>query len=96
MALVDDVKTALRISHTKLDGEIQATIDAAKAEMARAGIVESAIADTDPLIVDAVKVYCKYVFAADEKRREGFFQSWQYQLDCLRKSSDYAEVTEDV
>lgn len=96
MALLTDVKTALRISHTKLDTEITAVINAAQAEMARAGIVETAIVDTDPLIVEAIKTYCKHVMAGDEKRREGFFVSWQYQLDCLRKSSDYAEVTEDV
>lgn len=96
MALFDDVKTALRISHTKLDLEIQDTIDAAKAEMERAGIVSTAISDTDPLITAAIKTYCKYTFASDMKMSDGFFNSWQYQLDCLRKSSGYMAVIEDV
>lgn len=96
MALLDDVKTALRISHTKLDTEISATIQAAKAEMARAGIETTSISDTDALIVDAIKTYCRYSFASDLKMREGFFMSWQYQLDCLRKSTGYMAVVADV
>lgn len=90
------VKMALRISHDKLDTEIQATIDAAEAEMERAGIAESAIDTSDALIADAIKTFCKYSFSSEGKMREGFFTSWQYQLDCLRKSADYMPSDEDV
>ena len=89
MALIDDAKIAIRISHTKLDTEVQANIDTAKAEMKRAGILAAAVVDTDPLIAEAIKTYCKYVFASDMKQKEGFFESWQYQIDCLRKSTGY-------
>jgi rRNA-processing protein FCF1 len=97
MAFIDDVKTALRRSHTKLDGEIQAAINASKKEMSRAGILPTAIVETDELIAMAIKTYCQYVFASDEKIREAFFNSWEYQLDNLRKSAGYGfEVVEDV
>lgn len=97
MAILDEVKLDIRISHNKLDSSIAAYIDAAKAEMARAGIISSAIVETDPLISEAIKTYCKYKFASDMKMREGFFLSWEYQVDCLRKSTGYmVEVTEDV
>lgn len=94
MAFIDDVKKALRISHTKLDTEIQATIDEAKAELARLGIAEAAIVETDSLISAAIKTYCKYSFASDMKMRDGFFLSWQYQIDCLRKSTGYGVDTD--
>jgi len=96
MAVLDDVKKALRISHTKLDTEVSATISAAKSEMERAGIKNASIIETDALILDAIKTYCKYSFASDLKMREGFFTSWQYQLDCLRKSTGYMVVVEVV
>jgi len=87
--MLEKVKLALRISHNKLDAEIQATIDASKSEMIRAGIIAEKVDETDPLIIEAIKAYCKYSFASDEKMRDGYFISWQYQLDCLRKSENY-------
>ena len=97
MAFIDDVKVALRISHTKLDAEVAAVIDEAEDELERVGIDAAAILTTDPLISAAIKTYCKYSFASDMKMRDGFFKSWEYQLDCLRKSTGYmVEVEEDV
>lgn len=90
LTTIQKVKLALRISHTKLDEEIQATINTAKNEMERAGILEVAIVETDALILEAIKVYCKYSFASNDKMREGYFVSWQYQLDCLRKTTLYS------
>lgn len=88
--MLEKVKLALRISHTKLDTEIQDTIDTAKKEMERAGILSAMILETDALILDAIKTFCKYSFASDENMREGYFESWQYQLDCLRKTEVYS------
>lgn len=90
--LIDKIKVALRISHTKLDDEITDLIATAKAEMERAGIIADKIDEEDELIVDAIKVFCKYNMASDEKQRDGFFVSWTYQLDNLRKTSAYSEV----
>ena len=94
--MLTEVKLALRISHNKLDAEIQSTIEAAEAEMMRAGVVEASIIETDPLIADAIKTYCKYSFASDIKLREGYFESWQYQLENIRKSEGYGWVSDDV
>lgn len=95
LTTIAKVKLALRITHSKLDTEITATIDTAKAEMERAGILAASVSESDELILDAIKTFCKYSFASDEKMREGYFTSWQYQLDCLRKTAAYntAEVT---
>lgn len=87
MALLDDVKLAIRITHNKLDSEIRANIAAARAEMVRLSIDEAVANDeNNPLIVEAIKTYVKMEAAEDMKLREGFEKSWLFQLDNLRKS----------
>ena len=93
--MLDKVKRALRISHSLLDDDITETINAARAEMIRSGVAEAkAKDDNDSLIVSAVKTYCLYTYANDTKMQDGYFKSWQYQLDCVRKSTGYAERIE--
>lgn len=95
--ITDKVKTALRISHTKLDSEIADNIATARAEMVRLGITESkAEDDTDPLIVTAIKTYVLSVMASSDENRKGYDESWKYQLDCLSKTSAYITETSDV
>ena len=85
--MLDKVKLALRITHTLLDSEITETVAQARAEMVRAG-VPSDVAESDNTLVEgAIKTFCLYRFANDTKMSEGFFKSWEYQLDNLRKSS---------
>ena len=87
--MLQDIKTSLRISHNKLDGEILEIITSAKLEMKRAGVLDEVLESPNPLIVDAIKVYCKYVYANDPKHQEGFLKAWEYRLDNLRKSTIY-------
>jgi len=85
--MLDKVKLALRITHNLLDSEITETVAQARAEMVRAG-VPSDVAESDNTLVEgAIKTFCLYRFANDTKMSEGFFKSWEYQLDNLRKSS---------
>ena len=92
MAILNDVKIALRISHNALDTELTANIAEARAEMVRNGIEENiANDDNNPLIVAAIKTYCKMINTDDDKTAERYDASWKYQLDCLRKST--LEVT---
>lgn len=87
--MLEKVKLALRISHNLLDSDIKSTIDIARAELIRSGVsMDKAISD-DALIESAIKTYCLFVYSNDDKRTQGFFESWQYQLDNLRKSGEY-------
>ena len=52
MALLDDVKTNLRISTSALNGDIQGDIDAALLDLRNAGV--ATIGSEDPLITKAV------------------------------------------
>lgn len=96
--MLEKIKLALRISHNKLDGDINDNIAFAKQEMARLGIdatktiIEGETEVMDPLIYTAIKTYCQYAFTTDLKAQEGYLTSWSYQLDCLRKTSGYRVV----
>ena len=87
--MLDKIKIALRITHSYLDSEIEDCIASAKAEMLRAGISQSAIDNQDNLIEMAIKTYCLAHYSNNEKMAEGYENSFQYQLENLRKSSDY-------
>ena len=39
--------------------------------------------------VSAIKTYCLFVYSSDNTRVEGYRASWEYQLECLRKTSGY-------
>lgn len=90
MALVDDVKLALRISHTKLDGEIADYIDSAKEDMIRAGVSAYAVeSDESKLIATAIKTYVLARMVDNPDTAQSYQKSYEYQLDALRKSADY-------
>ena len=86
--MVDKVKLALRISHDHLDSDINETIETARAELIRSGCSEKYANSEHALIVAAIKTYCMSVYTNDEKRAQGFFESWKYQLDNIRKSTE--------
>ena len=100
MALLDDVKLALRISHNLLDNEIADVITSARQEMVRAGVnanvVSGKAADYPAeLIEKAIKTYALEYYTRDTKEKEGYSESFQYQCDNLRKSYP-AEVVVNV
>ncbi len=89
--MLNKIKLALRISHNLLDSDIQESIDVARAELIRSGVSKDKAESEDVLIQSAIKTYCMFVYTNDDKRAQGFFESWQYQLDNLRKSIEYTE-----
>ena len=89
MAIIDKVKLALRISHTALDSDILDTIQTARLELIRAGVLEEKANSDDELINMAIKTYCLSAYCNDKKMAERYDESFKYQLDNLRKSSGY-------
>lgn len=79
--MLDKVKLALRINHSRLDTDIEETIATARAEMIRAGVSPTVALSECEVVEMAIKTYCRYIYQ-DEK----LFESWQYQVDNLRKS----------
>lgn len=85
--MLSKVKTALRITHTFLDSDIEDTIAQARSEMERAGVSTKLAQGDDILVEGAIKTFCLYKYAEDTKLADGYFTSWEYQLDNIRKSS---------
>lgn len=91
MDILEKVKKTLRISHDKIDDLLTEDIETARAEMIRAGVsVYTANAAGDKLIDSAIVAYCLWKNAADAQK-EGYWKSWEMQLDNLRKSTAYRE-----
>ena len=67
MALIDDVKTALRVDGTEHDTEISDLIDAARQNLVFSGLCprERANVPNDPLIKRAIIVYARAQFEWD-------------------------------
>ena len=86
--MIEKIKVACRISHNKLDGDIADSISFARSEMIRLGIkqdmAKAEMPDAD--ILEAIKTYCKSVYTSDKDMAEKYRLSWEYQLDCLRKT----------
>ena len=84
--MLEKIKQALRISHSKLDEDIQENIDACLLDLAIAGVNTSV---EDELMTQAVKLYCKwqYDFCGNADR----FEKAYYNLKmALALSGDYS------
>lgn len=64
MALIDDVKLALRIKTTKFDSELTGLIEAAKIDLGVAGVVIPS--EDNAIVKQAVITYCKMNFGLPE------------------------------
>ena len=86
-AILEKVKTALRIGHDKLDGELDDQIEAAVNDLRMVGVdVEN---DGDPLIVAAIKTYCLAHMTDDKSKAELHEDRYERQKARLKLSSEY-------
>ena len=90
MALLDDVRLALRVTSTVFDDEIQDLIDACKFDLATSGIITT---ETDKLIKRAITIYVKSNFGMSNDNADRFDKSYELLKQHLVLSSDYKEVT---
>lgn len=89
MAILDDVKVALRIAAatTEYDGEIQDLIDAAEDDLELAGVVSAS--DTDPLTKRAIVTYCKANYGYDNPDSDRLQQAYLMLKMHLVLAEDY-------
>lgn len=87
--MLEKIKLALRIDDDSLDQEIQDTIDAARADLKLSGILGNKIVETDPLIIRAVKTFCKYEFCTDDKEADRYRESYSMIKTHLSLSIEY-------
>ena len=98
MALIDDVRTALRVTSDMTDVEIQMWIDAAKADMLRCGVKPELVNDKTmyPLVRSAITCFVKGQYGYDNSEAPRFLDSYRLMLAALlnSKSNVYLFPTE--
>ena len=99
MALIDDVRTALRVTSDMTDVEIQMWIDAAKIDMLRCGVKEELVNEETmyPLVRSAIVCFVKGQYGYDNSEAPRFLDSYRLMLAALlnSKSNEYLFPTEE-
>ena len=90
--MLDKIKLALRISHTALDADIEADIAAASADLKVCGVVHAA--EDDPLIFNAVKLYCKAHCTDDPAKGAEYLRRYEALKACLMMAEGYGREAE--
>lgn len=95
MALIDDVKDAVRVSDNDSDTEIKDLINSAKADLGLSGVHKNKVKEDDPLIKRAIILYCKanYGYDPQTERYQDMYTSLKHHLTL---STEYTEDTEVV
>lgn len=85
--LLEKIKRAVRISHAALDEEVQADIDACLADLTMCGVVYAG--PEDPLIYNAVKLYCKAAYTDDTAKGAEYLRRYEALKASLMMAEGY-------
>lgn len=85
--MIEKIKLTLRISHSKLDSDIQADIDACLADLKVCGIIHAP--DDDPLIFNAVKLWCRAAYTDDTAKAAEYLKRYDALKACLMMAEGY-------
>ena len=98
-SLLSKVKKSIRISHTALDEDIIDGISAALSDLRMCGIAEAKLdpeKELDPLILNAVKMYCKKEYTDDPAKAARYQEGYDSLKASLMMADGYrAEVGAD-
>ncbi len=96
--LLDAVKTALRITAEAFDEEITGLMEAARLDLRLSGVTAAKLDESaeDPLINQAVTVYCKAHFGLNNEDSEKYQRVYDLIKVRLTLAAEYTEVPEDV
>lgn len=98
-SLLLKVKTSLRISHSVLDEDLSDNIAACLADLKVCGVVAPAQDDPteiDPLILNAVKLYCRKEFTDDTVKAAEYQKRYDAMKSSLMMAEGYREVVSDA
>lgn len=96
--LLVKVKTYLRISHTVLDDDLSDAIVACLRDLEIYGVrvpVSDDPQEMDPLILNAVKLYCKSEYIDDPVKAAAYRARYDALKSCLGMAGDYREGGSD-
>jgi hypothetical protein len=86
------LKLALRISHNKLDEDIQSDVDACLADLTACGVIHPQI--SDPLIYNAVKLFLRSSYTDDPAKGAEYLKRYEALKSCLRMAEGYGYITD--
>lgn len=89
------VKHAIRRSHNMLDDDLMADIDACLADLKVCGVNGPQATEDDPLIYNAIKLYCKSLDTDDPARAAEWRQRYDSLKSSLMMADGYGNVAED-
>ncbi len=91
--MLTKVKNYLRISHNALDDDLNDTIAACLQDLAIYGVQAHTPDDqnVDPLILNAVKLYCKSEYTDDPVKAAAYRQRYDALKACLGVAGEYKE-----
>lgn len=87
MALIDDIKKQLRITTDDFNTEINDLVNAAKNDLETVGIYS--IDESDPLIKQAIILYCKANFGYDNPEADRFQETYENIKNKIAMLTDY-------
>ena len=87
LTLLEKVKQSIRRSHDKLDDDLQGEIDACLADLKVCGVVYAK--NDDPLIENAVKLYCRSMNADDTAKSVEWMARYEKLKACLMMAEGY-------
>lgn len=94
MTTLEKIKLAIRRSHDKLDEDLQADIDACLADLRVVGIIHAG--EEDPLIFNAIKLYCKSANTDDPVKSAEWLQRYESLKACLMMAEGYGWKAEEL
>lgn len=87
-SVLSKIKLSLRISHSVLDKDIQAEIDACLADLKVCGILNPDA--TDPLIFNAIKLWCRSIYTDDTVKGAEYLRRYDALKSCLMMAEGYS------
>lgn len=93
MDTLTKIKQGLRISHSKLDADIQADIDACLADLKLVGVVYAD--ETDPLIFNAIKLWCRFLYTDEPTKAAEYLKRYEALKASLMMAEGYGRPKEE-
>lgn len=85
--MLEKVKLSLRIKNNKLDADILDLIEACKIDLSLSGV--KVINESDPLVIQSIKLYCKANFGLDNDNSEKYQTSYDLLKMSMSLCGDY-------
>ena len=92
MDTLTKIKQGIRISHNKLDDDIQADIDACLADLRLVGVIYAD--ETDPLIFNAIKLWCRSLYTDDTIKAAEYLKRYEALKASLMMAEGYGRSEE--